>query len=143
VLVIVSSWRTLVVKLEPIAILLIHIQIGLRACQLVCLRLQLVVSDVAVEAYSKGVRSPFAGDDQSLPGTERLVLTQRSCYWLQTELLVTSLPNRLVDSSCMLAGLVPLPRSRSQFVRLFPDGKRWIVGRRSSVVCTVRPRRLM
>jgi hypothetical protein len=75
VLVTVSSWRTLVVKLKPIAILLIHIQIGLRACQLICLRLQLGVSNVAVEAYLKGVQSPFAGVSPSSPGTERLVLT--------------------------------------------------------------------
>jgi hypothetical protein len=75
VLVIVSSWRTLVVKLKPIAILLVHIQIGLRVCQLVCLHLQLVVSDVAVEAYLKGVQSLFMGVGPSSRGTERLVLT--------------------------------------------------------------------
>jgi hypothetical protein len=63
------------VKLEPITILLVHIQIGLRACQLVCLHLQLVVSDVAVEACLKGVQSLFAGVGLSLQGTERLVLT--------------------------------------------------------------------
>jgi hypothetical protein len=75
VLVIVSSWCTLVVKLKPITILLVHIQIGLGACQLVCLHLQLVVSDVAVKACLKGVRSPFTGVGLSLQGTERLMLT--------------------------------------------------------------------
>jgi hypothetical protein len=55
VLVIIFSWCILVVKLKPITILLIHIQIGLRAYQLVCLHLQLVVSNVAVKACLKGV----------------------------------------------------------------------------------------